>query len=393
MSNPSLDPLPLPEGVHSDQLHCPDAGLSFHILESGRDAASQRPLLLLLHGFPELAFSWRKIIVPLARLGYHVVAVDQRGYGRTETIPPSSNGASSDIDTRQFTLTNLVRDMVILVHALGHREVKCVVGHDFGAVAASMCALMRPDLFRAVVLMSHPYKPPRAVPFDVRSSSEAMAAAPPAQAGDIQAELAALSEPRKHYKWYNSTAEARADWDDPPQGLRAFLRGYFHLKSADWAGNEPRPLAAWEATELAKMPKYYVMPLGASMPEAVSADMEGEDKGTTERWLSEGDLGVYVAEWQRTGFGGGLSWYRAQTNPETMKDVLLFAGRKMAAPLVFVSGAKDWGNYQQPGALEGISDACEQFRGVKFIDGAGHWPQQEQPEEVVAAISEFLRRV
>ncbi|TKA49843.1 hypothetical protein B0A49_12150, partial [Cryomyces minteri] len=99
----------------------------------------------------------------------------------------------------------------------------------------------------------------------------------------------------------------------PPQGLRTFLRGYFHLKSADWAGNDPHPLQAWTASELAKMPEYYIMPLDANMPSAVAANMvsTSEDASETTAWLPDADgLDVYVQEWTRTGFQGGLNWYQ-----------------------------------------------------------------------------------
>lgn len=385
MSNSHLPPLPLPNGIVENQIDCPLVGLSFHILEAGFDGHHQKPLLLLLHGYPELAFSWRKIMLPLAEAGHYVVAVDQRGYGRTTGWDDSPY---EQTDMSQFTLTNIVRDMVVLVHALGHREVKSVIGHDFGAVAASMCALMRPDLFKSVVLMSHPYKGVKDIPFDTAHQSGGSDAKAPQQ--DIQKELAALPEPRKHYKWYNATKSAKSDWENPSQGLHDFLRGYFHLKSADWAGNAPHPLAAWEAREIAKMPKYYIMPLDATMPEAIAQDMKGEDEGKTKAWLSDEELRVYVQEWTRTGFQGGLNWYRAQTAPEGTKDVLLFAGKNIEVPAVFISGSKDWGNHQQPGALEGMPKTCNQFHGVKFIDNAGHWPQQEQPKQVIAAMTEFF---
>ncbi|KAL6150810.1 hypothetical protein ACJQWK_00482 [Exserohilum turcicum] len=162
-------------------------------------------------------------------LGYYVVAFDQRGYGRT-----TGWDTSSFINTNlaQFALTNLVRDVVTLVYALGYRKVKCIVGHDFGAVTASMCALMRPDLFNSLVMMSHPFNAPDLLPFDIaHADTEAHAPTPPLH---VHAELAKLDTPRKHYKWYNSTSAAARDWANPAQGLHVFLRGYLHLKLADW---------------------------------------------------------------------------------------------------------------------------------------------------------------
>lgn len=140
------------------------------------------------------------------------------------------------------------------------------------------------------------------------------------------------------------------------------------------------------------MPYYYIMPKNLSMPETVAQDMKGEDDSVTTRWLPDDALKIYVDEWKRTGFQGGLNWYRAQTSasPVQKRDMLLFAGRKIEAPCAFISGDKDWGNYQQPGALDGYQDSCSDFRGVTFIPDAGHWVQQEQPEKVVEAILKFL---
>lgn len=387
----SLSQLPLPTSVSSRQVDCTETvGLSFHILEAGRppiDEPESKPLILLVHGYPELAFSWRKIMPDLATegTGNHVIAVDQRGYGRT-TGWDASPYAKTDLS--EFTMTTLVRDLVTLVHAVGHRSVRCIVGHDFGAVSASMCALMRPDFFKACVLMSHPFTGSPSLPFNISSSEKD---AKSSGQSDIHKDLASLDEPRKHYKWYNSMEAAADEWLHPAQGLQTFLRGYIHLKSANWMGNKPRPLDAWTATELAKMPYYYIMPLRLSMPEAVACLMRGEDEQSTASWLPEEDLAVYVQEWSRTGFQGGLNWYRAQTNPSLGKDVLLFAGKKIEVPLIFLSGTKDWGNYQEPGALERFPEVCSDFKGVVMIDGAGHWPQQEQPAKVTREIIKFLR--
>src|SRR5947209_10062153 len=180
-----LPPLPLPEGVRSR--YVPDvSGLTMHDLEAGWQ--SERPLVLLVHGFPELAFSWRKVIAPLADAGFHVVAPDERGYGRTTGWDGEYDG-----DLRSFRMINLARDMLALVSALGYREVHAVVGHDFGSPVAAYCALIRPDVFRRVVLMSAPFPgPPQ------RQASGAP---------DINGALGKLDRPRKHYQWYYATRE------------------------------------------------------------------------------------------------------------------------------------------------------------------------------------------
>ncbi|KAN0089465.1 epoxide hydrolase 2 [Hyaloscypha variabilis] len=375
-------PLPLPAGITESYL--PSHDLTYHILSAGQRG---KPLILCLHGFPELAFSWRKIMPAIAAEGYYVVAYDQRGYGRT-TGWDTRDFSSVDLNT--FTFTKLVRDAVILVNALGYKQVDCVIGHDFGAVGASMCALMRPDIFKSVVIMSHPFKGSPSLPFDIISNPK-----PAPEKEDVHKALAELPEPRKHYKWYYSTSPAAAEMDNPQPDLHDFLRGYFHLKSADWKGNDPKPLKAWQATELAKLPYYYVMPLEATMRQAVKISMEGEDPTTVSRlsarWLTDDDLVVYAQEFGRNGFQGGLNWYRIATDPNNMKDVELFAGKKIEVPTLFISGKKDWGTYQEPRAVEKMGEVCSQFKGSVLVDNAGHWVQQEQPEKVIQLVSKFLR--
>jgi pimeloyl-ACP methyl ester carboxylesterase len=377
-------PLPLPEGVAQKFLYCSGNGLTFHYLEAGYTPERNQPLLLLLHGFPELAYSWRALMPALAAAGYYVVAPDQRGYGRT-TGWDDSTFAKTDLS--QFTMTNLVRDMVVFVHALGYNEVHCAIGHDFGALASSMCALMRPDMFKSVVMMSHPFKQVQPLHFNSAHSDESKPQSPV----DIQRELAQLPEPRKHYKWYNSTAVAAFQWSLPQQGMANFMRGYVHVKSADWTRNNPSPLKEWSARELAKLPWYYIMPLHSSMPAVIEALMEGEDVNKTKKWMPDEHLNVYVQEWTRTGFQGGLNWYRTATDPSKRSDMDLFAGRKIECPAIFISGEKDWGNYQEPGAIENLPNTCMQFRGVRLIKGAGHWPLQEQPETVTKELLSFVQ--
>ncbi|KAI0388665.1 Alpha/Beta hydrolase protein [Xylariaceae sp. FL0594] len=392
----------LPAGVTESYVDCRDScGLIFHILQSGKgprtsttttnndEEKKKLPLLLFCHGYPELAYSWRKILPRIAEAGpYYCVAVDQRGYGRTTTSSSTSTvGGKADydsVDLSDYVFTNLVRDLVCLVYGLGYTEVFSIVGHDFGGVSSAMAALMRPDIFKSTVQLSHPHHAPP-VPHKQKVDF------------DIQVELAKLDPPRKHYKWYNSTPQAARDWDRPPQGLAKFLRGYFHLKSADWSPNHnAHPLKEWTAQALTVMPEYYIMRAEHTMPETVSRNMEGENVLQTERWLSDEDLEIYCAEWRRTGFQGALNWYRAQTSstPQARRDLLLFAGRKLTVPVTFISGAQDWGNYQQPGALESYDDpetvAPGCYRGATLIQGAGHWVQQEQPDAVVEALLRFF---
>lgn len=172
----------------------------------------------------------------LASAGYHVVAVDQRGYGRTSGWDDSSY---YNTDLESFSIIQYVSDIVHLVYRLGYETVKCIVGHDMGSVVASWCSLMRPDMFTSCVLMSHPFKGP---PPLSRKRPLADEKAPPKDVNlDLINALTKLQPPRKHYKWDNANSHAAEEWDNPPNGLHSFLRGYFHLKSAAWRHNQPHP--------------------------------------------------------------------------------------------------------------------------------------------------------
>jgi pimeloyl-ACP methyl ester carboxylesterase len=358
-------------------------GLDVHVLEAGFEAKG-RPLVLLLHGFPELAYSWRKVMLPLAAAGFHVVAPDQRGYGRTAGWDGNYDG-----DLASFRILNAVRDAVGLVSAFGYREVALVAGHDFGASVAAWCALVRPDIFRSLALMSAPFAGPPALPFDTVDN-------PPLQSPpgiDIHEELAKLERPRKHYQWYYSTRPANADMRDCPQGVHAFLRGYFHHKSADWVDNRPYRLQAWTAAELAKMPTYYIMDLHKNMAETVAAEMPTSAQIAACHWLPESELAVYSAEYERTGFQGGLQWYRRGTGGIDTAELQLFSGRTIDVPSIFIAGKQDWGTYQRPGNFERMQQsACTRMLGCHLIDGAGHWVQQEQPERVSELLIDFLQQ-
>jgi pimeloyl-ACP methyl ester carboxylesterase len=358
-------------------------GLDMHVLEAGF-AADGRPLVLLLHGFPELAYSWRKVMLPLATAGFHVVAPDQRGYGRTTGWDPDYDG-----DLGSFRILNAVRDALGLVSAFGYREVALVAGHDFGASVAAWCALVRPDVFRTVALMSAPFAGPPALPFDTVNRVQQQSS----PGVDIHAELAKLERPRKHYQWYYSTRPANADMRHCPQGVHAFLRGYFHHKSADWVNNRPCRLQSWTAAELAKMPTYYIMDLHKNMAETVAAEMPTAAQIAACRWLPENELAVYSAEYQRNGFQGGLQWYRSRTEGLFDSELQLFSGRTIDVPSIFIAGKSDWGTYQRPGNFERMQQsACTRMLGCHLVDGAGHWVQQEQPERVSELLIDFLQR-
>jgi pimeloyl-ACP methyl ester carboxylesterase len=386
MSATALGPYPgawLPRGVRSRFV--PDVnGMRMHVLEAGHEAPG-RPCVLLLHGFPELAYSWRRVMPPLAAAGFHVIAPDQRGYGRT-----TGWDRDYDCDVGAFGILPIVRDALALVAALGHREVFAVVGHDFGSPVAAYCALARPDVFRSVALMSAPFGGPPPLRFGGGVGTDA----PGTSVTSIHEALAALARPRKHYQWYYSTRAADPDMHRCPQGVHAFLRAYYHCKSADWGQNRPHPLASWSAGELAKLPTYYVMDLDKGMAETVAAEMPSREEIAACRWLTEDELAVYSSEYERTGFQGGLNWYRCGTNPRHAAELQLFSGRTIDVPACYIAGAADWGVYQKPGDFERMqSSACTRMLHCHLVEGAGHWVQQEQPERVSGLLIEFLREM
>lgn len=368
---------PLPPTIHQrhiDLTTTPTCGLTIFILEAG---APTSPLILLLHGFPELAYTWRKLLLPLAAAGYHVVAPDSRGYGRTTGWDTSS---FAHVNLAQFSQTQLILDNIALVRALGHESAALVVGHDFGVTAAAACVLARPDLFRAAVFMSH-------VPTAGLELAEVAMELGMEWDRDVHVALARRDPPLKHYQWYNSTPEAAKDWENPPQGLRSFLRGYVHLKSTLWDANHDDSigrLTGWTADQLARMPDYYIMPHDVTMPEVVANEMELEDDCLgTEDFMSDAELDVYVREFTRTGFQGMLNWYRSSTDPRNVNSQMaIFTGQKFVVPMIYLSGSADWGTYQRPGALEALErgTSATDYRGTNSILGCGHWPQTENPE-------------
>ena len=379
-----LSPLPqsiLPPGVRSrfvDNVN----GLRMHMLEAGFEPGT-RPLILLLHGFPELAYSWRKVMLPLAAAGYHVVAPDQRGYGRTTGWDGDYDG-----DVASFRMLNLVRDVMGLVSALGYRSVDAVFGHDAGSFVAAWCSLIRPDVFHSVAMMSAPFSGPPPLPFNTDREGQ------PKTRDNIHDDLAALKRPRKHYQWYYSTRPANDDIWKCPQGVHAFMRAYYHHKSADWKQNQPFPLKSWTAGELEKMPTYYIMDLGENMAETVAKEMPSAQENSANKWLPDNELAVYAEEYGRNGYQGGLQWYRTNTGGRNTVDLQIFSGRTIDVPSCFIAGKSDWGIYQRPGGdmITMRNDVLTNMLGCHLVDGAGHWVQQEQPAKVSALLLDFLRR-
>ena len=317
------------------------------------DEGESDEVILLLHGFPELAYSWRRVVPALVHAGYRVIAPDQRGYGET-----TGWALGYDVDLVPYAFENLVRDVLGLLNALDIPSVTAVVGHDFGSPVAAWAAMTHPEVFQRLVLMSAPFGVATTNVFDA---------------------VATLEPPRVHYHHYYATPTADRDMRQPPQGLHDFLRGYFHYKSGDHAANQTHPLTQ---EELGLLPSYYVMEAGKTMPETVFDEMPAK----TSNWLTDDELATYCHEYARTGFQGGLNWYRARlAGIDTAKR------GPIRVPTIFIAGEHDWGVYQSPGSFESMQRTiCSDFRGAYFVDAAGHWVQQEQPEATATLILNFL---
>ncbi|KAG1761079.1 alpha beta-hydrolase [Suillus occidentalis] len=408
----------LPPQITSRYITLSDRGdLNVHILEAYPETTTQsiKPhhLILLLHGFPELAYSWRKVLVPIANAhqGYHVVAPDLRGFGRTTLIGSGSAHKVQYEDTLSpYHILNIADDVCSLVRALGYSSVAMLVGHDFGSPLAGHCVLAHPELFASVVFMSAPFTGVGG-PASGEGSDKAKEQPTTSSGSDITTALAALQPPRKHYTAYFSTPSANADMlGQGGKALYDFLGGYFYMKSGKWDGNDIHPLPSASspspsiselAMDLATLPEYYVMPLHESMPEVIARHARMDARIT---WPKAEEVagGVYTAEYGRTGFQGGLNYYRSARSPpppERIAQLLALAGRRVEVPAAFISGARDWGVYQTPGAVRKMREVvCGGVGGMQdedfvLIEGAGHWVQQEAPEMLVCELVRFLGKV
>ncbi|MFB9836923.1 alpha/beta fold hydrolase [Actinoallomurus acaciae] len=320
---------PAPAGEITHRLVRSSAG-RVHLVEQGTG-----PLVLLVHGFPEFWYSWRHQLPVLAAAGYRAVAIDVRGYGRS----------SKPEDVAAYRMLELVEDNVAVVRALGERQA-VIVGHDWGSVIAADSALIRPDVFRAVGLLSVPFAPhggPR--------PSEVFAR----MGGDEEFYVGYFQEPGR--------AEAEIEPD-----VRGWLAGVYAALSAD------------------TMP-----PAGAPDPHFVSRDGTLRDRFPTGRrpaWLSEADLDVYASEFERTGLSGALSRYRNMDRD--WADLAGYGGSPITQPSVFAGGALDASTMWMADAIEAYPTTLPGLTSSHLLDGCGHWIQQERPEEVNAILTGWL---
>jgi pimeloyl-ACP methyl ester carboxylesterase len=297
--------------------------------------AADAPLIIFLHGWPELSISWRHQLECFGALGFRAVAPDMRGYGGTQSPEP--------ID--QYTLLHLVGDMAELVRALGETKA-VIVGHDWGAPVAWHAALWRPDLFTAVSAMSVPYAPPGYV--------------------DILSALEKLGIDNFYLQYFQKPGVAEAELQ---QDIRGALRRLYYT-----AGGE-----------MVEKDKGFGRLTGGTLL-ANTVDPE-----TLPAWLSDADLDYYAGEFARAGFRGGLNWYRNLRRNWELSGP--WRGQPIRQPSQFIAGSRD-GVLRFPAAksqLEAYPKTLPGLRGSHILEGAGHWVQQERATDVNRLLIEFLK--
>ena len=321
----------LPDGCRSRLV--PIGESRVHCVEAG-----EGPLVLLVHGFPESWYSWRHQLPALAAAGFHAVAIDVRGYGRS----------SKPLAVEDYRMVRLVADNVALVRALGYTTAT-IVGHDWGAPIAWNSAMLRPDVFTSVAGLSVPFAPPS----DVRPL-----AAMRAMAGDEEFYVEYFQEPGR------AEAEIEAD-------VRDWLLGFMFTAS----GDAPPP-------DITKGTVATVRRGGLMKDRFHRPDPLPE-------WLTEADLDFYASEFEHSGLRGPLNRYR---NVERdFEDLAAFRGACIDVPALFIGGDRDGPTVWGAPAIAAFSTTLPQLRRSVILQGCGHWTQQERPAEVNEVLVEFLR--
>ncbi|MFI9839540.1 alpha/beta fold hydrolase [Nonomuraea sp. NPDC051941] len=305
-------------------------GGRIHVAEQGSG-----PLVLLVHGFPESWYSWRRQLPALAQAGYRAVALDVRGYGR------SSKPATED----GYRMLALVEDNIALVHALGE-ESAVIIGHDWGSNIAATSALLHPEVFRAVGLLSVPYAPPGGPrPTGIFAQ----------MGGDQEFYVSYFQEPGR--------AEAEMEPD-----VRGWLAGFYAALSAETMPGPDAP------------DPHFVSP-GATLRDRFPS-------GRLPSWLTEDDLEVYAGEFERTGMTGALNRYRNMDRD--WKDLADFNGAPIKQPSLFIGGSLDASTTWMADAINAYPATLPGLVSSHLLDGCGHWIQQERPEEVNHLLTEWL---
>jgi pimeloyl-ACP methyl ester carboxylesterase len=309
-------------------------GIRLHVAEQG-----EGPLVVLCHGFPECWYSWRHQLGALAKAGFHAVAPDLRGYGRSD--------APEEVE--KYTILHDIGDIVGLVDALGEKQA-VIAGHDIGAAIAWQAALLRPDRFRAVIAMSPPFRP----------RAFGGGSAPPTT-------LMPHNENAVFYQLFLQTPEAEAGLG---RDLRRTFRSQFYSLSGD------RPPAAPGGLPAGMVPRK-----GAVLA----------DPPALPPWITEADIDVYVGAFARSGWHGPLAWWR---NIDRGWELMAaFDGATVSVPALYIAGDRDMvvAAFQQGVARQ--SAFVPKLHPPVILAGCGHWTAQERPAEVNAAMIDFLRSV
>ncbi|MFE1175750.1 alpha/beta fold hydrolase [Streptomyces sp. NPDC058773] len=324
--------LPLPAPVHRT-VEVP--GGRIHLVEQGTG-----PLVLMVHGFPESWYSWRHQLPALAAAGYRAVAIDVRGYGRS----------SKPLDVAAYRMLAHAADNVAVVHALGE-ETAIIAGHDWGSPIAANSALLRPDVFTAVALLSVPYAPRGAT-----RPTEAFARL--GGAGEFY--ISYFQEPGR--------AEAEIEPD-----VRSWLAGFYTGLSGD---AEPTSDPGGSAL--------FSVPPGGKLSDRFPA---GPFRPLP--WLTEADLDFYTAEFERTGLTGGLNRYR--NVDRDWEDLAAWAGAPLTQPSLFIGGERDAPTQWMADAIKAFPRTLPGLTASHILPGCGHWLQQERPDEVNGLLLDWLR--
>jgi pimeloyl-ACP methyl ester carboxylesterase len=326
MSQPSVTDRPVHRLV-------PAPAGRIHLVEQGSG-----PLVLLVHGFPESWYSWRRQLPALAAAGFRAVAIDVRGYGRS----------SRPAEVSAYRMLDLVADNVAVVEALGEREA-VIVGHDWGSNIASASALLRPDVFRAVGLLSVPYTPP---------------------GGPRPSEVfAGMGGPEAEQEFYVSYFQrpGRAEAEIEPD-VRGWIAGFYAALSA---GTMPAPGA----------PDPHFVARGGTLRDRFPA-------GKLPSWLTEEDLDVYAGEFERTGLTGALNRYRNMDRD--WADLADHRGAPVKQPSLFLGGTLDASTTWLSDAIDAYPATLPGLTACRLLDGCGHWLQQERPEETNRLLTDWL---
>jgi pimeloyl-ACP methyl ester carboxylesterase len=295
------------------------------------------PLVLLIHGFPESWYSWRHQLPVIAAAGYRAAAIDVRGYGRS----------SAPLEVEAYGMFHHVEDNLGVVEALGEQSA-IIVGHDWGSPIAATSALLHPDVFTAVGLLSVPYSPPGG-----RRPSEAFAA----MGGDEEFYINYFQEPGR--------AEAEAELD-----VRGWLLGFYVGAS----GDAIRPA---DGGTIATVPKGGMLRDRFVLPERLP------------KWLTEDDVEFYTAEFERTGFAGPLNRYR--NVDRDWQDMQHLRDQPIKVPSLFIGGEVDGPTMWGARAIARFPETLPGLKGSHILPGCGHWVQQERADEINQLLTAWLK--